>query len=896
MALAMVGLIISANPIVRVIRKNRFFGSDSFKQLRAELRAVVREHNDVVAYVGEIRSRGSFELGSSSTGQHAHLATSSNTSEWNYKRDRNAKVYAPHVHNSSLQVVRNAQGEPIKYLMKYFAIKADQSTLADVQRVADDIARLESAVANVKAREVTIQNRVNPPDFILKYYSAEFWSQVGVKLSPIEVPYPLYTFQYVSAGGNSSQTTDIVMNTPTLEAVSAALVERIRWASSAAGQRSLMTSKLREQIKRRDNFSCLRCHISVKAEPHLLLEIDHIHPVSRGGLSVPENLQTLCWKCNRTKGARTSPPSDPAAPSGVQPVAFLPTPRKTLEVPAAQATITASKGTARDARVEVRVEPPAAITESPSRDLARDRTPLSRPAPGRDARAPISNPDQPRFAVLDIETSGLSPDTGRIVEIAIVTTNPYGRVLDEWSTKVNPQGSAGPTHIHGIRPEDLTTAPVFHDVIAQVTHRLAGAALVAHNAKFELSFLRAEYERAGWNLPTVPQLCTLEASTYYLPQLDRRRLADCCWAVGTPLVDAHTALGDARATAVLLAAFMHPNWGPAPTAHHASLPLEAQRVAWPSGPVREPIDSSSPPAPDGFSWSIPTPATPALASLLDRLSLADALEEGAPQGAVSYLEMLAEALEDGELSDAESKQLASAADAMGLTEEDVMATNQAFVLALAHEAAADGRVSRVERLELLAVASLLHLDPRVVPALLDRAELCREKKLGENLRPLPVDWSLGAPLRVGDRIVFTGCEAFNRPELEARAVNGGVRVLGSLSTKVDMLVSDGTIAGTKAATADYLGTRIVHPQEFLVLLEHLQPAVPRQARVIPKPRLAPAVTQGVQTASSAGPEPISIPEGLTPVQIREWGRDNGWQVGSRGRLNQRLIAAYVEAH
>jgi 5-methylcytosine-specific restriction endonuclease McrA len=37
---------------------------------------------------------------------------------------------------------------------------------------------------------------------------------------------------------------------------------------------------------------------------HLLLEIDHIMRASKGGLSVPENLQTLCWKCNRSKGAK----------------------------------------------------------------------------------------------------------------------------------------------------------------------------------------------------------------------------------------------------------------------------------------------------------------------------------------------------------------------------------------------------------------------------------------------------------------------------------------------------------------------------------------------------------------------------------------------------------------
>jgi hypothetical protein len=303
LGLLTLGLVFAANPIVRVIRKNRYFGSEQFQALKAAVSALVAEHNEVVGYVGEIRAQGSFELGSSYTGQHAHLATFQNTSAWNNRRDRNVAEYAPHVHNASLQVVRNASMDPVKYLMKYFSVKADQETLADVQRVAEDISRLEEAVYNVQSRESEITAKINPPAFILKYYQQEFWNHVGVHLSPIVVPYPVYKFQYTSAGGNSGQESVITLNTPTLDVLSATLADKIRWTKSAAGQRALMTAKLRGQIKERDRWACRQCGISVAAEPHLLLEVDHIMPVSKGGLSTPENLQTLCWRCNRTKGA-----------------------------------------------------------------------------------------------------------------------------------------------------------------------------------------------------------------------------------------------------------------------------------------------------------------------------------------------------------------------------------------------------------------------------------------------------------------------------------------------------------------------------------------------------------------------------------------------------------------
>lgn len=65
-----------------------------------------------------------------------------------------------------------------------------------------------------------------------------------------------------------------------------------------------MTSEPRQKIKECDGFACKKCGTSVEKEPNLLLEIDHIIPVSKGGLTTEDNLQTLCWRCNRSKGAK----------------------------------------------------------------------------------------------------------------------------------------------------------------------------------------------------------------------------------------------------------------------------------------------------------------------------------------------------------------------------------------------------------------------------------------------------------------------------------------------------------------------------------------------------------------------------------------------------------------
>ncbi len=65
-----------------------------------------------------------------------------------------------------------------------------------------------------------------------------------------------------------------------------------------------MTSWLRDKIKKRDCFTCKICGISTNDEKNLLLEIDHIIPLSKGGITSEENLQTLCWRCNRSKGSK----------------------------------------------------------------------------------------------------------------------------------------------------------------------------------------------------------------------------------------------------------------------------------------------------------------------------------------------------------------------------------------------------------------------------------------------------------------------------------------------------------------------------------------------------------------------------------------------------------------
>ena len=94
------------------------------------------------------------------------------------------------------------------------------------------------------------------------------------------------------------------MNEETIIELIHQLESKLSSEALAKEQRALMTVKLRTHIKERDNYTCCQCGNSVHAEPNLLLEVDHIIPVAKGGLTQEDNLQTLCWKCNRSKGAK----------------------------------------------------------------------------------------------------------------------------------------------------------------------------------------------------------------------------------------------------------------------------------------------------------------------------------------------------------------------------------------------------------------------------------------------------------------------------------------------------------------------------------------------------------------------------------------------------------------
>ena len=160
------------------------------------------------------------------------------------------------------------------------------------------------------------------------------------------------------------------------------------------------------------------------------------------------------------------------------------------------------------------------------------------------------------YVVFDLETTGFSPETNRIIEIGAVKVQ-NGKIVDKFSTFVNPQVPI-PFRIEqltSINDSMVIDAPVIADILPEFMKFCEGCVMVAHNADFDMSFIKKNCQRL--DIPCKPTIVdTVALARVLLPNLNRFKLDTVAKALGVSLENHHRAVDDAGCTAEIFVKFI----------------------------------------------------------------------------------------------------------------------------------------------------------------------------------------------------------------------------------------------------------------------------------------------------------------------------------------------------
>ena len=357
--------------------------------------------------------------------------------------------------------------------------------------------------------------------------------------------------------------------------------------------------------------------------------------------------------------------------------------------------------------------------------------------------------------------------------------------------------------------------------------------MVAHNLAFDAPFLAHQFRQLGVQAPLDISvgLCTMMLAATYLPEAGRS-LAACCKAADIPLENAHCALDDTRAAAMLLARYLRIAGSPPPWNDLVNF---RAGTLWPNLPTATPF------VPIGRRPRKSEPSS-FLGRLVDHLP-----RVVSPPAADNYLAMLDRALIDRQISETEADALVALARRFGLGRDDVLSLHDDYLADLGAAARADGVVTEAEEQELYAVARLLGPPPSAVVEALTPKTLTPKTLTPKALTPkaltpkalTPKALTLESPavarirrqaarrfsLRPGDTVVFTGQTREPRELLEQRARDAGLRVDTHVTRDAKLVVAaDVDTMSAKARTARDYGVPIIGVDTFTGFLAEMRPS------------------------------------------------------------------------
>lgn len=413
--------------------------------------------------------------------------------------------------------------------------------------------------------------------------------------------------------------------------------------------------------------------------------------------------------------------------------------------------------------------------------------------------------NNPLFAVIDIETTGFSPRRGdKIVEIAVVTTNLHGNIVDRYETLVNPNREVSATEIHKISAEMVKNAPFIEDVLEDILYRLNNKTIVGHNIEFDLRFLNHEISKFLKKDIVVGGLCTLQLSRYLFPDLPTRRLEALCEYFDIQVSTAHSAIGDCESTLELFNIFkttLIENIGYEEFIQNYTRPMNLNLNIRPKNICYRRKDA----------YESKRLEESRLLNLIKRLP-------GNPTDSLpiqQYLNLIDEIIEDRIITDSETGILMDFLIDYGISKEQVIEVHDEYLRKLSRVYLLDNYLSDFEFQDLLKVSNLLCISKNRLNEIIEfeKAKIEKQKVAVETNEMSDF---------IGKSICFTGQftsrlegKLIERSYAQQLAMERGLIIKNGVSTKLDYLITaDPNSLSGKARKAKELGIKVIAEPVF----------------------------------------------------------------------------------
>ena len=173
-------------------------------------------------------------------------------------------------------------------------------------------------------------------------------------------------------------------------------------------------------------------------------------------------------------------------------------------------------------------------------------------APPRQAVPEDTPVSEVTFAMFDTETTGMDSATHRLVELAVVKVR-NGEVLADRTWLINPERFIPEEvqEVHGISPEMVAGAPTFKEIYPSFLEFVDGCVLMAHNAQFDIKFLKQEFARAEVAQPGLVVIDSLKLFRSWFPNLSSYSLEHLAQHLKVAEAEFHRAKNDSEYIGVI---------------------------------------------------------------------------------------------------------------------------------------------------------------------------------------------------------------------------------------------------------------------------------------------------------------------------------------------------------